>query len=81
LIQELSASSQGSEDIYFNAQYSQTFVAQCIACLWKQHLSYWRNTSYTAVRLLFTIMTGVLFGLIFWDVGSKRYMEMETLLH
>ncbi|WJX09854.1 transcription factor [Trifolium repens] len=77
LIQELSASSQGSEDIYFNAQYSQTFVAQCIACLWKQHLSYWRNTSYTAVRLLFTIMTGVLFGLIFWDVGSKRRKEQD----
>ncbi|WJX16311.1 transcription factor [Trifolium repens] len=77
LIQELSVSSQGSEDIYFNAQYSQTFVAQCIACLWKQHLSYWRNTSYTAVRLLFTIMTGVLFGLIFWDVGSKRRKEQD----
>ncbi|KAK2399048.1 pleiotropic drug resistance protein [Trifolium repens] len=77
LIQELSVSSQGSEDIYFNAQYSQTFVAQCIACLWKQHLSYWRNTSYTAVRLLFTIMTGLLFDLIFWDVGSKRRKEQD----
>ncbi|CAJ2674952.1 unnamed protein product [Trifolium pratense] len=77
LIQELSVCSQGSEDLYFDAQYSQTFVAQCIACLWKQNLSYWRNTSYTAVRLLFTIMTGALFGLIFWNVGSKRRKEQD----
>ncbi|XP_058724835.1 pleiotropic drug resistance protein 1-like [Vicia villosa] len=77
LIQQLSAPSQNSKDLHFDAQYSQTFIAQCIACLWKQHLSYWRNTSYTAVRLLFTIMTGLLFGLIFWDVGLKSKKEQD----
>ncbi|KAL5071417.1 hypothetical protein RYX36_022304 [Vicia faba] len=77
LIQELSAPSQDSKDLHFDAQYSQTLIAQCTACLWKQHLSYWRNTSYTAVRLLFTIMTGLLFGLIFWDVGLKRKKEQD----
>ncbi|KAJ1438245.1 P-loop containing nucleoside triphosphate hydrolase [Sesbania bispinosa] len=77
LIQELSVPSQGSKDLHFDSQYSQTFVAQCIACLWKQHLSYWRNTSYTAVRLLFTTMTGLLFGLVFWDVGLKSHRKKE----
>ncbi|XP_050890340.1 pleiotropic drug resistance protein 1 [Lathyrus oleraceus] len=77
LIQQLSAPSQDSKDLHFDAQYSQTFMAQCVACLWKQHLSYWRNTSYTAVRLLFTIMTALLFGLIFWDVGLKRKKEQD----
>ncbi|KAK7293629.1 hypothetical protein RJT34_16500 [Clitoria ternatea] len=77
LIQELSAPSQGLKDLYFNSQYSQSFVAQLIACLWKQHLSYWRNTSYTAVRLLFTTMTGLMFGVIFWDVGLKSHRRKE----
>ncbi|KAK7384765.1 hypothetical protein VNO78_30466 [Psophocarpus tetragonolobus] len=77
LIQDLSVPSQGSTDLYFHSQYSQSFMAQFIACLWKQHLSYWRNTSYTAVRLLFTTMTGLLFGMIFWGVGLKRRKEQD----
>ncbi|KAK7320706.1 hypothetical protein VNO77_30425 [Canavalia gladiata] len=77
LIQEHSSPPQGSEDLYFDSQYSQTLVTQCIACLWKQHLSYWRNTSYTAVRLLFTTLIAVLFGIIFWDIGLKRRKEQD----
>ncbi|KAH1203461.1 Pleiotropic drug resistance protein 1 [Glycine max] len=77
LIQELSSPSQGSKDLYFDSQYSQSFVAQFIACLWKQHLSYWRNTSYTAVRLLFTTMAGLLMGVIFLDVGKKSHRRKE----
>ncbi|KOM25783.1 hypothetical protein LR48_Vigan187s002300 [Vigna angularis] len=77
LIQELSIPPQGSKDLHFDSQYSQTLVAQCKACLWKQHLSYWRNTSYTAVRLLFTILIALLFGIIFWDIGLKRRKEQD----
>ncbi|KAJ7966133.1 Pleiotropic drug resistance ABC transporter [Quillaja saponaria] len=77
LIQELSTPVQDSKDLYFSTRYSQPFFTQCIACLWKQHLSYWRNTSYTAVRLLFTTVIAVLFGLIFWDFGSKRRNEQD----
>ncbi|XP_028802333.1 ABC transporter G family member 39 [Neltuma alba] len=72
LIQELSTPRQDSKDLYFASQYSQPFFAQCVTCLWKQHLSYWRNTSYSAVRLLCTTIIALLFGMIFWDVGSKR---------
>ncbi|KAJ1438250.1 P-loop containing nucleoside triphosphate hydrolase [Sesbania bispinosa] len=77
LIQELGVPPQGSKDLYFDTQYSQTLVAQFKACLWKQHLSYWRNTSYTAVRLLFTTLIALLFGVIFWDVGLKRRKEQD----
>ncbi|KAG2390034.1 ABC transporter G family member 36 [Vigna angularis] len=77
LIQELSVPCQGSRDLYFHSQHSQSFMAQLIACLWKQHLSYWRNTSYTAVRLLFTTTSGLLFGVIFWNVGFKRRKEQD----
>ncbi|XP_027333289.1 pleiotropic drug resistance protein 1-like isoform X2 [Abrus precatorius] len=77
LIQELSIPPQGSKDLHFDSQYSQTLVTQCKACLWKQHLSYWRNTSYTAVRLLFTTLIALLFGIIFWDIGLKRRKEQD----
>ncbi|RDX70848.1 Pleiotropic drug resistance protein TUR2, partial [Mucuna pruriens] len=52
--QELSVPSQGSKDLCFDSQSSQSFVAQSIACLWK-HLSYWRNTSYT-INLKFSLL-------------------------
>ncbi|KAL5071418.1 hypothetical protein RYX36_022305 [Vicia faba] len=77
LIQELSIPPQGSKDLYFNSQYTQSMLSQCKACLWKQHLSYWRNTSYTAVRLLFTTLIAFLFGIIFWNIGLKRRKEQD----
>lgn len=72
LIKELSVPPPGSKDLYFSSQYSQPFFTQCKACLWKQHLSYWRNPPYTAVRFLFTTVIAVMFGSIFWQLGSKR---------
>lgn len=75
MIRELSIAPPGSTDLYFPTKYSQSFFSQCKACFWKQHLSYWRNPPYTAVRLFFTTVIALLFGTIFWDIGSKRYME------
>ncbi|KAL9406998.1 hypothetical protein Peur_003970 [Populus x canadensis] len=71
LIAELSTPAPGSKDIYFSTQYSTSFFTQCMACLWKQHWSYWRNPPYTAVRFLFTTFIGLMFGTMFWDLGSK----------
>lgn len=72
LIQELSVAAPGSKDLYFETEYSQSFFTQCMACLWKQHLSYWRNPPYTAVRLMFTFFVSLMLGTIFWGLGSKR---------
>ncbi|XP_015580484.2 pleiotropic drug resistance protein 1 isoform X2 [Ricinus communis] len=71
LIEELSKPVPGSRDLYFPTQYSQPFVTQCLACLWKQHRSYWCNPRYTAVRLIFTIFTGLVLGSMFWNLGMK----------
>ncbi|KAH6836491.1 pleiotropic drug resistance 12 [Perilla frutescens var. hirtella] len=71
LIKELSVPRAGAKDLYFPTQYSQSFLTQCIACLWKQHWSYWRNPPYTAVRFVFTTFIALTFGTIFWDLGSK----------
>ncbi|XP_051136190.1 pleiotropic drug resistance protein 1-like [Andrographis paniculata] len=72
LISELSTPSPGTKDLYFPSRYVQPFRIQCLACLWKQYWSYWRNPPYTAVRFLFTTFIGLIFGSMFWDLGSKR---------
>lgn len=79
LIKELSIPPSGSSDIYFSTQYSQNFFTQCMACLWKQSWSYWRNPPYTAVRFFFTLIIALLFGTIFWDIGTKRKRQQDLL--
>ncbi|KAJ6934324.1 pleiotropic drug resistance protein 1-like [Populus alba x Populus x berolinensis] len=76
-IQELSTPAPGSKDLFFPTQYSQSFLVQCLACLWKQHWSYWRNPSYTAVRLLFTTAIALIFGSMFWNLGSKTKKKQD----
>ncbi|KAK4380974.1 Pleiotropic drug resistance protein 1 [Sesamum angolense] len=71
LIKELSIPRPGTKNLFFPTKYSQSFLTQCIACLWKQHWSYWRNPPYTAVRFLFTTFIALIFGTMFWDLGSK----------
>ncbi|KAL5574591.1 hypothetical protein UlMin_016290 [Ulmus minor] len=79
LIKELSTPAPGSKDLHFPTTYSQSFLTQCLACLWKQHWSYWRNPSYTAVRFLFSILAGLMFGTMFWGVGAKRDKKQNVL--
>ncbi|PHT80420.1 hypothetical protein T459_18472 [Capsicum annuum] len=50
---------------------AQEMTLGCMACLWKQHWSYWHNPAYTAVRLRFTIFIALVFGTMFWDLGTK----------
>ncbi|XP_043709771.1 pleiotropic drug resistance protein 1-like [Telopea speciosissima] len=77
MIQELGKPSPGSNDLYFPTQYSQPFFIQCIACLWKQHWSYWRNPPYTAVRLFFTTIIALMFGSMFWALGSRSQKQQD----
>ncbi|MBA0602599.1 hypothetical protein Gorai_002774, partial [Gossypium raimondii] len=78
LVKELSNPAPGSKDLYFQTRYSQSLLTQCIACLWKQYWSYWRNPPYTAVRFLFTTFIALMFGTIFWDLGSKRTRRQDV---
>lgn len=72
IIAELSSPPPNSKDLYFPTKYSQSFVTQCLACLWKQHNSYWHNPSYNAVRIIFTTVIALIIGAIFWKLGHKR---------
>ncbi|TVU34551.1 hypothetical protein EJB05_16387, partial [Eragrostis curvula] len=71
LIKELSQPAPGSSDLHFPSKYSQSFFTQCMACLWKQNLSYWRNPPYNTVRFFFTTIIALLLGTMFWDLGGK----------
>ncbi|KAJ4718245.1 Pleiotropic drug resistance ABC transporter [Melia azedarach] len=77
LIKDLSKPSPGSRDLHFATQYSQSFFTQCMACLWKQHWSYWRNPPYSAVRFLFTTFIALIFGTMFWDMGTKTTKQVD----
>ncbi|KAK8551179.1 hypothetical protein V6N12_039836 [Hibiscus sabdariffa] len=78
LIEDLSKPAPGAKELYFPTKYSQSFLTQCRACLWKQNWSYWRNPPYTAVRFLFTTAIALMFGTLFWDLG-KRTKKMQDL--
>ncbi|KAL4280288.1 hypothetical protein GQ457_03G042060 [Hibiscus cannabinus] len=78
LIEDLSKPAPGAKELYFQTPYSQSFLTQCTACLWKQYWSYWRNPRYTAVRFLFTTLIALMFGSVYWDLGSKT-KKMQDL--
>ncbi|XP_074316021.1 pleiotropic drug resistance protein 1-like isoform X2 [Silene latifolia] len=71
LIRELATPRAGSQELSFATKYAKPFKTQVMACLWKQHCSYWRNPHYNAVRLLFTTGIAVMFGSMFWDLGKN----------
>ncbi|KAH0932745.1 hypothetical protein HID58_009862 [Brassica napus] len=77
LIKELSTPPPGSNDLYFPTKYSQPFWTQTKACLWKQYWSNWRFPQYNSIRFLMTIAFGLLFGLIFWQTGTKIEKEQD----
>ncbi|KAH9321643.1 hypothetical protein KI387_016282, partial [Taxus chinensis] len=79
LIKELSTPAPGSKDLNFPTQYAQSFRVQGMACLWKQYWSYWRNPHYVVVRFFFSTVVALLFGSIFWDLGTKRGNQQDVL--
>ncbi|XP_049934466.1 ABC transporter G family member 31 isoform X2 [Nymphaea colorata] len=72
LVESLSRPTHESKDLSFPTKYAQPFRIQFLACLWKQHKSYWRNPQYTAVRFFYTVIISLMFGTICWRFGSKR---------
>ncbi|KAK7336923.1 hypothetical protein VNO77_17476 [Canavalia gladiata] len=77
LVKELGSPAPGSKDLYFPSQYSTSFFTQCMACLWKQHWSYWRNPLYTAITFIYTASVAVLYGSMFWNLGSKIEKQQD----
>jgi ABC-type multidrug transport system permease subunit len=71
LVRELSVSPPGSKPLAFPTEYPLTTFQQLKTILWKQNLTYWRSPDYNLVRFAFTLFTGVICGVIFWQIGTK----------
>uniref|UniRef100_A0A7N0U8F5 ABC transporter domain-containing protein n=1 Tax=Kalanchoe fedtschenkoi TaxID=63787 RepID=A0A7N0U8F5_KALFE len=72
MVKEHSIPPPGCKDLHFPTQYAQSYFTQFRACLWKKNWSYWRTPRYNAVRIVFVILAAILFGSIYWDLGTKR---------
>ncbi|KAL4636632.1 hypothetical protein ACB092_03G022800 [Castanea dentata] len=71
LVRQLSSPPTGSTDLYFPTRFSQNGWGQLKSCLWKQHLAYWRSPAYNLMRIMHTLVTTLIFGVLYWDVGKK----------
>uniref|UniRef100_A0A9I9CX19 ABC transporter domain-containing protein n=1 Tax=Cucumis melo TaxID=3656 RepID=A0A9I9CX19_CUCME len=77
LVKQLSAPSPGSRDLHFSNVFAQNFARQFGACLWKQNLSYWRNPRYNLLRILHTVASSLIFGVLFWKKGKKLENQQD----
>ncbi|KAE8684728.1 ABC transporter G family member 29 [Hibiscus syriacus] len=72
LVTELSTPPAGAKDLYFASQYSQSTWGQFKSFLCKQWWIYWRSPDYNLVRYFFTLVSALMIGTIFWQVGTNR---------
>lgn len=79
LVRQLSEPKPGSRELHFPTQFPQNSWVQFKACLWKQHLSYWRSPQYNLARFMYMTVASVLFGAIFWQKGKQINNEQDLL--
>ncbi|KAK4275171.1 hypothetical protein QN277_018300 [Acacia crassicarpa] len=79
-IMEFSRPPPGSEPLEFESMYSQNLMTQLLLNLRKQNLVYWRSPQYNAVRLLFTTISALIFGTVFWNVGSRKSTTQDLMV-
>ncbi|KAK1295578.1 Pleiotropic drug resistance protein 3 [Acorus calamus] len=78
MVKQLSSPPTGSTDLHFSTRFPQSGWEQFKACLWKQHLSYWRNPAYNLMRIIFMIISSILFGAVFWQHGRKIHDDQSV---
>ncbi|XP_039163697.1 pleiotropic drug resistance protein 3 [Eucalyptus grandis] len=79
LVRELSSPAAGTKEICFSAPFPQNRWEQFKACLWKQHLTYWRSPKYNLVRLLFITASSLLCAALLWQKGKDINDEQDLL--
>ncbi|OEL31258.1 ABC transporter G family member 45 [Dichanthelium oligosanthes] len=78
LIDELAQPEPNTEDLHFPQGYWQNFTTQCVACLWKQSCAYWKNSEHNVVRFINTFAVSIMFGIVFWKIGSSIKDEQDV---
>ncbi|KAK6254300.1 hypothetical protein SCA6_015605 [Theobroma cacao] len=77
LVRQLSEPQPGSKDLHFPTRFPQGRWVQFKACLWKQHLSYWRSPEYNLDRFIFMLVSSLLFGAVFWQKAKEINNEQD----
>lgn len=77
LVTELSKPFPGSKDLHFSTRFPQNNLGQFMACLWKQHLSYWRSPEYNLIRFVFMVGAAIIFGAVFWQKGKEINTQQD----
>ncbi|KAG4119906.1 hypothetical protein ERO13_D11G108000v2 [Gossypium hirsutum] len=77
IVKSQSLPTQGSEKLQFSTPFPQNGWEQLKACLWKQHLSYWRSPKYNLVRLAFIILSSLLYGVLLRQKGQNLHDEQD----
>ncbi|KAL9410058.1 hypothetical protein AB3S75_043921 [Citrus x aurantiifolia] len=80
LVNRLSEPQPGSKELRFPTRYPQSSMEQYLACLWKQHLSYWRSPEYNMARFVFMIFAALLFGAVVWQKGKEINKEEDLFV-
>uniref|UniRef100_A0ACD6AAX2 Uncharacterized protein n=1 Tax=Avena sativa TaxID=4498 RepID=A0ACD6AAX2_AVESA len=82
LVDELGKPKPNTEDLHFPPTYWPNFRVQCMACLWKQRCAYWKNPEHNVVRFLNTFILAIMFGIVFWQIGStiKHQQDIFNIL-
>uniref|UniRef100_A0A6N2MYY0 ABC transporter domain-containing protein n=1 Tax=Salix viminalis TaxID=40686 RepID=A0A6N2MYY0_SALVM len=81
LVTRLGLPEKGSKELHFSSRFPQNAWQQFKACLWKQELSYWRSPKYNLVRLLFIIVSSLMFGALLWRKGQKIDDEQDLIFN
>ncbi|KAL6900989.1 hypothetical protein ACP4OV_005665 [Aristida adscensionis] len=77
LIDALEKPEPDTEDLQFPHGYWQNLTTQCVACLWKQNCAYWKNSEHNVVRFINTLAVSIMFGIVFWKIGSTIKDEQD----
>ncbi|OAY53076.1 ABC transporter G family member 36 isoform X3 [Manihot esculenta] len=80
VVDDLSRPSEGASDLYFPTQYPQSTWGQFKSCLWKQWWTYWRSPDYNLVRYFYSLVTALVLGTVFWQVGTQREDATELTM-
>ncbi|KAJ7530183.1 hypothetical protein O6H91_15G083600 [Diphasiastrum complanatum] len=81
LFNTLKQPSPSAKDLRFPTRFSQPFFQQFLSCLWKHNLTYWRSPEYNCARLVFTVLSALLFGSIFWQFGQMKQNSKQADLY
>ncbi|GLT73870.1 hypothetical protein SLA2020_457000 [Shorea laevis] len=77
LVSQLTEPQPGSKDLHFPTTFAQSSWVQFKACIWKQHLSYWRSPEYNVARFSYTIVVSLLIAAVFWQKAQEIHNEQD----